>query len=63
MTNFKTKLKNVVLKNMLPRCVQILLTHEFNISYKKLVDTGDVIKAWLDVEQKQKQNHHIMIMV
>ena len=54
MSNFKTKSKNVTLKNMLHKICTNPSKHEFDILYENLMETNNVIKAWLEVEPKEK---------
>jgi hypothetical protein len=37
--------------------------HEFDILYDDLVETNDAIKAWLEVEPKEKRRYHMIMMV
>jgi hypothetical protein len=52
-SNFNTKLKNAVLKNMLYKMCTNPSKHEFDILYEDLVETNDAIRAWLEVEPKK----------
>jgi len=62
MSNFKTKLKNVALKNMLHKMCINPSKQDFDILYEELIEIDDAIKVWLEVEPK-KNGHYLMIMV
>lgn len=37
--------------------------HEFDILYENLMETDDVIKAWLKVELKKNKHYHMIQVV
>jgi len=59
-SNFKTKLKNVTLKNMLHKMCTNPSKQEFDILYENLVEIHEVIKAWLKVELKKNKHYHMI---
>ena len=59
-SNFKTKSKNVTLKNMLHKICTNPSKHEFDILYENLMETNNVIKAWLEVEPKKNKYYHMI---
>ena len=63
MSNFKAKLKNVTLKNMLHKMCTNPSKQEFNILYENLMEIDDVIKAWLEVELKKNRHYHMIQVV
>ncbi|KAF9665609.1 hypothetical protein SADUNF_Sadunf16G0140800 [Salix dunnii] len=61
--NVNTKSINVALKNILYMMCANPFKQEFDILYKNLIATDDIIRVWLEIQYKKNKHYHMILVV